>query len=118
MRAIKSQSILTTVTFVIFFFSTLFTYSHASSDDENIITGIFDAHGKNNVVKFLLQKRDGEITVQKNKSFVNVKGRPDLKFITAKSVNYDLKNLNMDAGSLDLEVLVLSDKVAPRHQAQ
>ena len=116
MRTTSFKPFLTIVTFAVFFFSALFTYSHASSDDENIITGIFEMHGKNNVVNFLLQKRDGEITVQKNRSFVNVKGRPALKFITAKSVNHDLKNLNMDAGSLEPQLVTFIENESKKQQ--
>lgn len=104
MRPVNPQFFLQLATFIIFVFNTQFTYSYASIEDENTINKIIETHGKNNVVNFILQKRNGKITIQKKKSFLNATGRPDLTLVTAKSINNDLKILKMDISSLQPEL--------------
>ncbi len=77
-------------------------FSHASSHDENLIEKMFATHGKSNVVDFILENRNGKITIQKNKSFLDVRGRPDMTLVTAKSINYDIKLLKMNINNLNL----------------
>ncbi len=77
------------------FFMISAQFTHASSHDENLINKMFATHGKSNVVNYILESRNGKITIQKNKSFLDVRGRPDMTLVTAKSVNYDLKLLKV-----------------------
>ncbi len=86
--------------FVFIFFMINTQFAHASSHDENLINKMFVAHGKSNVVDFILENRNGKITIQKNKSFLDVRGRPDMTLVTAKSINYDLKLLKMNISNL------------------
>ena len=64
MRTVSHQSLLQMVAFIVFIFNTQLTYSYASTDDESTINNIIEAHGKNNVVNFILQKGHGKITIQ------------------------------------------------------
>ncbi len=116
MQMVSLQSFLKIVTFVFFIFNAHFTYSFASTDDENTISKIFETHGKTNVVNFILERNRGKITIQKKKSFISSTGRPDLTYITAKSVNHDLKNLKIDVSSLDTELDIYIDKVSKKQQ--
>ncbi len=85
---------------VVMFFMMNTQFTHASSHDENLIDKMFATHGKSNVVNFILENRNGKITIQKNKSFLDVRGRPDMTLVTAKSINYDLKLLKMNINNL------------------
>ena len=116
MQTVSLQSFLKIVTFVFFIFNAHFTYSFASTDDENTISNIFETHGKTNVVNFILERNRGKITIQKKKSFINATGRPDLTYITAKSVNHDLKNLKIDVNSLETELDIYINKVSKKKQ--
>jgi len=68
---------------------------YASMGEEKAIEGLIETYGKDNLVKVILEKRDWKVTIQKNKSFADAYGRPDLSLITPKSVVYDLKTLKM-----------------------
>jgi hypothetical protein len=104
MRTVSHQPILKLVAFIIFIFNTQFTHSYASLDDENTINNVLEKQGKNNLANFILQKRNGKITIQKNKSFVEIKGRPDIEFVTAKSIAHDLGIIKIDISNLDAEL--------------
>ena len=98
MRTVVHQSFFSRVIFIFLIINAQFSY--ASSHDENLIDEMFATYGKTNVVNFILQNRNGKITIQKNKSFLNVRGRPDMTLVTAKSINYDLKLLKMNVNNL------------------
>lgn len=89
---------------IFMFFMMHAQFAHASSYDENLIDKMFVTHGKSNVVNFILENRNGKITIQKNKSFLDVRGRPDMMLVTAKSINYDLKLLKINVNDLNLGV--------------
>jgi len=116
MQTVNLQSLLKIVTFVFFIFNAHFTYSFASTDDENAINKIFETHGKANVVNFILERNHGKITIQKKKSFINATGRPDMTLVTAKSVNHDLKNLEIDINNLETELDIYINKVSKKQQ--
>ena len=84
MQAISYPSLLQIVTFLIFIVNSQFNYTYASSEEENTIKKIFESHGKENVVKFILHKNNRKITIQKKKSFLSISGRPDIRLVTAK----------------------------------
>ena len=72
-----------------------FSPGYASMADEKLVEGLIETYGKDNVVKVILEKRDWKITIQKNRTFGDSYGKPDLSFITPKSIIYDLKLLNL-----------------------
>lgn len=110
MPTINHQSLLAIATFIFLIFNTLLTCTHASINDENEINKIFKSHGKKNVVSFIFQKRDGRITIQKNKSFLNIKGKPDIALITAKSIIQDLGILKINISDLKAELDIHIEK--------
>lgn len=116
MRTLNHQLLFQLATFIVLIFNTQFTYSHASIEDENTINNLVETHGKNNVVNFILQKRNGKITIQKKKSFLNVSGRPEMKLVTAKSINNDLKILKMDLSTLEPELVAYIENEAKMKQ--
>lgn len=116
MRTVSHQSLLQIVIFIVFVFNTQFTHSYASIDDENTINKIFETYGKSNVVNFILQRRNGKITIQKNKSFLNATGRPDITLVTAKSINNDLGILKLDISNLDAELDTYIKKESKKKQ--
>ena len=77
-----------------------FSPGYASMADEKLVEGLIETHGKDNVVQIILEKRDWKITIQKNRTFGDSYGKPDLSFITPKSIIYDLKLLNMSINDL------------------
>ena len=113
-----NQQLIQLVAFIIFLFNTQFSWAHASADDEEMINKIVETHGKVHVVNFILENRNGKITIQKKKSFLNVTGKPDLNLVTAKSINNDLKILNMDTSSLELELSAYIEKTSKKQQKQ
>ena len=72
----------------------------ATMADEKSIEELFQTYGKNNVVKVIRKKRNGKVTIEKNKSFTNGYGRPNPLFITPKSTIEDLKILEMSINEL------------------
>jgi len=78
--------------------------SYALMNDEEAINKIFETHGKENVVGLISQRRDGYITIQKDTSFINNRGRPNIEFVTAKSIIQDLKILKIDISTLKAEL--------------
>ncbi len=104
MRTIPHQSLLQIITFILFISNVQFTCTYASMNDEHEIEKIFKTHGKVNVVNFIFKRRNGKITIQKNKSFLNITGRPDIAFITAKTIIQDLKILKVDISNLKTEL--------------
>lgn len=86
--------------------STQFTYGYASMNDEDAINKIFETHGKDNVVKYISQERGGQVTIQKNKSFLTIRGKPEIDFITYRSILQDLKELKMDISDLESELVI------------
>ncbi len=77
-----------------------FSPAYASMVDEKSIEGLIETYGKDNVVKVILEKRDWKITIQKNKTFGDTYGKPDLSLITPKSIIYDLNILKMSINEL------------------
>lgn len=73
---------------------------YASIGDEKLIEKLFSMHGKYNVAKVILDKRNGAITIQKNRSFVDSYGKPRLSYITSKSILYDLGLVGMSISEL------------------
>lgn len=117
MRKVNHKSLLQIVTLIVFIFITPFTYAYSSIDEENTVNNIFETHGKSNVVDFILRKRNGKITIQKKKSFLNASGRPDITLVTAKSIIHDLKTLNIDVSSLKPELdIYIEDEVKKRQK--
>ena len=116
MRTANHQSLLQIAAFIIFIINTQFTNSYASIDAENTINKLFETRGKENVVNFVLEKRNGNITIQKKKSFLNVTGRPDIKLVTVKSINHDLKNLNIDINKLETELDIFIENQTKKQQ--
>lgn len=104
MRTVYHQPLIQLAAFILLVFSTQFTYAIASSEDENSINVLVETYGKNNIVNFILQKRNGKITIQKKKSFLNATGRPDMTLVTPKSINNDLKILKMDISNFESEL--------------
>lgn len=104
MRTVNHQLFLQLAAFIFLIFNTQLSHSYASIDDENKINKLVETHGKNHLVNFILQKRNGKITIQKKKSFLEVTGRPDINLVTAKSINNDLKIIAMDISSLEPEL--------------
>jgi hypothetical protein len=102
MRKIAHSSLLQLLIFFVFSFNTLFTYSYASTDEDRI-NEIIETHGKNNVINFLLKKRNGKITIEKNRSFLNVSGKPDKTFVSVKSINHDLNIIKLDISDFEIE---------------
>lgn len=116
MRKIAHSSLLQLLIFFVFVFNTLFTYSYASTDEENRINEITETHGKNNVIDFLLKKRNGKITIEKNRSFLNVSGKPDKTFVTVKSINYDLNIIELDISNFEVELDKYILDVTKKHE--
>ena len=101
MKTITPKLSLQLVTFILSIFS---VYAYASTDEEHAINQIFETHGKENLIELISKKRNGEITIEKNKSFLNIKGKPDHKFISAKSILQDLIAIKMQIGNLKTEL--------------
>lgn len=116
MRTISCQSILQIVVFIVFIVNTQFTHSYASVDNEGAINKIFETHGKKNVVSYILQRRNGKITIQKKKSFLNITGKPDIALVTAKSINHDLKFLKIDISKLESELDIYIENESKKQQ--
>ncbi len=104
MQTVSFHSLLRICTLVAFTFNTQQSLSHAATNDEAEINKIFETYGKENVVKVITQKRNGKITIQKNKSFLTAYGKPDLNFVTVKTIIQDLGNLTMDIDALQKEL--------------
>lgn len=116
MQAIRVQSIFHVIFFILLLLYTQFSYVHASIEDEAEINIIFEVYGKKNVANFISKERNGQITIQKKKSFRNIIGRPNIKFITEKSVIQDLQILKIDIDTLknELDVHIKSEKKKQR----
>ena len=104
MRTTTHQALLKIVTFLLFTIIVHPSHSYASVSDENEINKIFETHGKKNVVQLISKKRKGKITIEKNKSFLNVSRKPDINLVTAKSIIQDLKILKMEISELKNEL--------------
>jgi len=116
MEIISHQSLLKIAACIFFIFNAQLTC--AAMNDEDIVNKIFETHGKQNVVDFISQKREGKITIQKDKSFLNIRGRPDIKLITAKSVIQDLKILKIDASTLEIELDIYIENESKKQQEE
>lgn len=81
------------------------TSALASFDDEKSIEKLFETYSKDNIINLISSKRDGKITIQKYKSFIDAFGRPNPDLITPKSVLQDLKLLHINVAEFtkDLE---------------
>jgi len=104
MRTVNHQLLVQLAVFIVLIFNTQFTYANASSEDESRINALVETYGKNSIVNFILQKRNGKITIQKKKSFLNATGRPDITLVTPKSINNDIKILKIDINNLESEL--------------
>ena len=82
----------------------------ASIGDEKLIEKLFSMHGKYNVAKVILDKRNGTITIQKNRSFIDNYGKPRLSYITPKSILYDLGLVGMSISELKVAAKVQQNK--------
>ena len=77
---------------------------YSANDDETAINEIFTTYGKENVINFISQKRNGRITIQKNRSFADTYGKPATSLITHRTILQDLKILHMSIADLDDEL--------------
>ena len=96
-------------------FNALLTYSYATDGktaDEQAIDKLFQDAGKESVVTIITQKRDGQITIQKNKSFFSTFGKPNIDYVTAKTVLQDLTILDMSITEFKTELDTLKQEEA------
>ncbi len=90
---------------------------YASIGEEKLIEKLFSMHGKYNVAKVILDKRNGTITIQKNRSFIDSYGKPRLSYITSKSIIYDLGLIGMSISELKVAAKVQQQKQAKIDEA-
>ncbi|MCW8923845.1 MAG: hypothetical protein OQK69_09500 [Gammaproteobacteria bacterium] len=101
-----------------FIFLILNTHTYAKSNDEHTINNILETHDKENIVKFISQKRNGKITIEKNKSFHDFTGKPDITLITAKSIIQDLIILKIDINDFSIELEKYIEDESKRQQEE
>ena len=114
----NNHLLLQIVAFILFSINAQFSLIYASTNDEQAISKIFETHDKENVVSYISQKRNGKITIQKNKGFLNVRGRPNLAFITEKSIIEDLKILKIDINTLKANLSSHIKSVSEKRQEE
>lgn len=90
---------------------------YASAGEEKLIQKLFSLHGKYNIAKVILDKRNGTITIQKNRSFIDSYGKPRLSYITPKSIVYDLGLIGMSISELKAAAKVQQQKQAKTDEA-
>jgi predicted DNA binding CopG/RHH family protein len=64
--------------------------------DETSIQSLIDSYGVDNLIEVIIDKRFGEITIDKNGDFVSAFGKPNKSHITTKTIITDIENLGID----------------------
>lgn len=88
------------------------------SQDVQIIERLFQQPGKNQVVEFIVHKRNGAITLSLKGSFRETYGRPNMEYISAQSVLKDLKKLDMSTTELETELTAYLQAKEEREKKQ
>lgn len=68
------------------------------------IDTLIDTYGKALVIDVITDKRHGKVTILKNKTFRDARGRPDPELVTALTVAEDLKIIDMSIDSFTGEL--------------
>ncbi len=67
--------------------------SHAG---ESSIQSLIDSYGLENIIEVILDKRFGEITIDKSGDFVSIFGKPNKSHISIKTILVDIDNIGIN----------------------
>jgi hypothetical protein len=74
------------------------------------IQNLIEQVGKTQIIDVIMELRYGEITILRGTGFNDNYGRPNMDYISAKTVAEDLKKLNMDVSALENEIKLFISK--------
>ena len=78
--------------------------AHASGNDVESIEKLFATYGKSSLVDVISDIRNGKITIEKSNTILDGYGKPNLDYITSKSVLHDLQIMKMSVNDFTVKL--------------